>query len=105
MTPDRWIALLGIAVALLSICVPVLATVMLRRNDRQRTDKIQMQALFDAEKLRMQTVIDKQTETIERQREAIIDYKIAQREFSPVAESMRRLLASLPAPPDGSGGT
>jgi sensor domain CHASE-containing protein len=93
VTPDRWISLLGIAVAVLGVCVPVLVTVMLRRDDRQR-----------AEKLRMQAVIDKQIETIERQREAIIDYKIAQRELNvPVAESVRRILSALPIPPDGSG--
>lgn len=93
VTPDRWLTLLGIAVAILGICVPVLVTVMLRRDDRQR-----------AEKLRMQTVIDKQNETIERQRDTIIDYKIAQRELGGTAESVRRLLAALPVPPpDGSG--
>ena len=93
MTPDRWIALLGIAVAILGICVPVLVTVMMRRDDRQR-----------AEKLRLQTIIEKQNETIDRQRETLIDYKISQRELGGTAESVRRILAALPiTPQDGSG--
>lgn len=93
MTPDRWLSLLAIAVALLGICVPVLVTVMLRAADRHR-----------AEAQRLTTVIEKQAETIERQREAIIDYKIAQRELGGTAESVRRILEALPVnPPDGSG--
>jgi len=93
VTPDRWIALLGVAVGLLAICVPVLVTVMLRRSDRHA-----------AEKARMQAVIDKQNDTIERQRETIIDYKIANHEFHGVGEGVKRLLAALPVtPPDGSG--
>jgi cell division protein FtsX len=93
VTPDRWLTLLSIAVALLAVCVPVLVTIMLRRDDRQR-----------AETLRLKAVIDKQAETIERQRDTIIDYKIAQRELGGTAESVRRILSALPvAPPDGSG--
>jgi hypothetical protein len=93
VTPERWLTLLAIAVAILGICVPVLVTVMLRRDDRQR-----------AEKLRLQTVIDKQNETIERQREAIFDYKIGAAELGGTNEVVRRLLAALPInPPDGSG--
>lgn len=94
MTPDRWLTLLGIATSLLGICVPVLVTVMLRKGDQHR-----------AEKLRLETVIEKQAETIERQRETIIDYKIAQRELSgPVTESVRRILAALPViPREGDG--
>jgi sensor domain CHASE-containing protein len=92
VTPDRWLTLLGIAVAILGICVPVLVTVMLRRDDRQR-----------AETLRLKAVIDKQEETIEKQRETIIDYKIAQRELGGVSESVRRLFSALPVKPqDGS---
>jgi uncharacterized protein YoxC len=94
VTPDRWIAVLGIAVAVLAICVPVLVTVMLRRDDRQR-----------AETLRLTNVIEKQVETIERQRDAIIDYKIAQRELSGTAESVKRILAALPITPHDGGGT
>jgi hypothetical protein len=93
VTPDRWLTLLSIAVALLAVCVPVLVTVMLRRDDRQR-----------AETLRLQAVIAKLEETIEKQRETIIDYKIAQRELSGVSESVRRLFSALPVTPqDGSG--
>lgn len=94
VTPDRWLTLLAIAVSLLGICVPVMATVMLRKGDQHR-----------AEKLRLETVIAKQDETIERQRETIIDYKIAQRELSgPVMESVRRILMSLPVTPREGGG-
>lgn len=93
MTPGSWIALLGVAVALLGILLPIVVTAMLRRADRQ-------QAIID----RQQTVIDKQAETIDRQRETIVDYKIAQRELGGVGESVRRLLAALPIDPsDGSG--
>lgn len=94
MTPERWLTLLAIAVSLLGICVPVLATVMLRRGDQHR-----------AEKLRLETVIAQQDKTIQQQRDAIIDYKIAQRELSgPVLESVRRILLSLPVTPREGGG-
>ncbi len=67
---------------------------MLRRGDQHR-----------AEKLRLETVIAKQSDTIERQRETIIDYKIAHRELSgPVMESVKRILASLPVTPREGGG-
>jgi hypothetical protein len=104
VTPDRWIAALSVVVGLLAICVPVLVTVMLRRSDREQAEKRELRAQMDAERLRMQVVIDKQNETIERQRESIIDYKIAQHELSGTAESVRRILTALPVtPPDGSG--
>ena len=91
MTPDRWLSLLAVAVALLGVCVPVLVTVMLRASDRHR-----------AETLRLTTVIEKQAETIANQRETIIDYKIAQRELGGVGESVRKLLAQV-TPQDGGG--
>lgn len=94
VTPDRWLTLLAIAVAVLGICVPVLVTVMLRKGDQHR-----------AEKLRLETVIAKQDDVIERQRETIIDYKIAQRDLNgPVLESVKRILASLPVSPREGGG-
>jgi len=93
VTPDRWLVLLGVAVSLLAICVPVLVTVMLRRDDRQR-----------AEKLRLETVIESKNAIIERQRDAIIDYKIAQRELGGTAESVRRLFSALPITPQDGGG-
>lgn len=94
VTPDRWLTLLAIAVSLLGICVPVLVTVMLRKGDQHR-----------AEKLRLETVIAKQDETIERQREAITDYKIAHAALSgPVTESVRRILSALPVTPREGGG-
>lgn len=94
MTPERWLTLLAIAVSMLGVCVPVLVTVMLRKGDQHR-----------AEKLRLETVIAKQDEVIERQRDAIVDYKIAQRDLNgPVLESVKRILASLPVSPREGGG-
>lgn len=94
MTPDRWLAVLAIAVSLLGICVPVLVTVMLRASDRHR-----------AETQRKDDVIAKQAETIEKQRETIIDYKIAHRELGGVGESVRQLLAAVQVTPQDGGGT
>lgn len=85
MTPDRWIALLAIAVAVLAIAVPVIVTLAIRRADRDRA------------------TIDKQAETIQRQRDAIIDYKIALGQLTHTAESVNRTLGALPIPQDGGG--
>lgn len=78
MTPDRWLVLLGIAVSLLAIAVPVIVTLSIRRADRDRA------------------VIDKQADTIQRQRDAIFDYKISLAQHNRTAEAVTRVLDALP---------
>lgn len=82
MTPDRWIAVLGIGVTLLGVAVPVIVMLAIRRADRDRA------------------IIDKQAETIQTQRDAIIDYKIT---LGQLTKSVDRTLGALPIPHDGGG--
>ncbi|HEY8998299.1 MAG TPA: hypothetical protein VIM60_10385 [Edaphobacter sp.] len=94
MNQGNWIALLGIVVALLGICVPVLVTLILRGKDAHKAELAQRDA-----------VITKQDEIIERQRDSIVDYKIALGQLTGTTESVNRLLRSLPIPQpqDGTG--
>lgn len=94
MTPDRWIALLGIAVAVLSATVPVIVVLATRRADRDRTAIDKRDA-----------VIDKQAETIQRQRDAIFDYKISLAQLNRTAELVTRTVEALPIPQPERDGT
>lgn len=89
MTPDRWLTLLSIAVGVLAIIVPVILLLAVRRADRARAE-------HDRERDRQQAVIDKQADTIQAQRDAIFEYKIAMAQLSPVAELVTRTVESLP---------
>jgi len=94
MNPGNWIALLGVAVALLAICVPVLVTLILRGKDAHKAELAQRDA-----------VITKQNEIIERNRESITDYKIALGQLTGTAESVNRLLRAFPIPQQDRTGT
>jgi hypothetical protein len=87
MNQGNWIALLGIVVALLGICVPVLVTLILRGKDAHKAEIAQRDA-----------VIAKQEEIIERQRETIFDNKISISQLAGTAESVDRLLRAFPIP-------
>lgn len=87
MNQGNWIALLGIVVALLGICVPVLVTLILRGKDAHKAELAQRDA-----------VIAKQDEIIERQRESITDYKIALGQFNGIGEGVNRLLRAIQVP-------
>lgn len=87
MNQGNWTALLGIVVALLGICVPVLVTLILRGKDAHK-----------AELAKRDAVIEKQDEIIQRQRETIIDNKISLSQLTGVAEGLDRLLRALPIP-------
>lgn len=86
MNPERWLAVLGIIVAVLAICVPLTATLMLRRSDRK------------------QAVIDRQAETIERLKEANLNYRLALVQLGQTAESVNKTLSALPIPQVMDGG-
>ena len=86
MTPERWLAVLGVVVALLAIGVPVALTLILRRADRK------------------QAVIDRQAETIERLKEANLNYRFALMQLGQTAESVNKVVASLPIPQVTDGG-
>jgi hypothetical protein len=94
MNPGNWIALLGVAVALLAICVPVLVTLILRGKDAHKAELAQRDA-----------VITKQEEIIERQRDTIFDNKISLSQLNGVAESVDRLLRAFPIPQQDRTGT
>lgn len=94
---------LGVVVALLGICVPVLVTAILRGKDAHKAAETARAAAHAAELAKRDAVIEKQTEIIERQRETIFDNKIALSQLTGTAESVNRLLRAFPIQQDGSG--
>jgi hypothetical protein len=92
MNSGNWIALLGIAVTFLAICVPVLVTLILRGKDAHKAELAQRDA-----------VIAKQLEIIERQRETIFDNKISLGQLAGTSEAVNRLLRAIPIPQQSDG--
>lgn len=80
MTPDRWISLLAIAVAVLGVTVPVI----LRRSDRQRAE------------------IEKLLASNQILRDTNVDLKIQLMGLQRVGQVMDRTFSGLPSVP-GSG--
>jgi uncharacterized protein YaaN involved in tellurite resistance len=77
----------GTVIAILGVSVPVLVMLLFRKSDRQQ-----------AELAKRDAVIEKQNELIDRQRETIIDNKIALGQLTHTAESVNRLVGAFPIP-------